>query len=266
MRSSTSLRTIAADEAVILTSFHQSALPTALLLRVASVARITAESTDYPGSLVDVRCRIEGDMPEPARNLQIAAAAGYILPADDDGRPAVRRPLPNATALTGAEPYVVVHPGASAPARAWPPERCAEAVAALAATGRRVIVTGASAEAPLTRLVAGVKGVDLGGRTTLAELADVLARADAVVVGNTGPAHLAAAVGTPVVSLFAPIVPAERWAPFGVPVELLGRQNAPCRGSRARVCPVPGHPCLASVRADEVVAAVDRLTGPVIAA
>jgi ADP-heptose:LPS heptosyltransferase len=82
-----------------------------------------------------------------------------------------------------------------------------------------------------------------------------------VVVGNTGPAHLAAAVGTPVVSLFAPTVPLERWAPYGVPIVVLGDQDAPCRLSRARVCPVDGHPCLASVSADDVVAAVEKLTG-----
>jgi ADP-heptose:LPS heptosyltransferase len=74
-------------------------------------------------------------------------------------------------------------------------------------------------------------------------------------VGNTGPAHLAAAVGTPIVSLFSPVVPAERWRPYGVPQRLLGDQTAPCRGSRARVCPVPGHPCLAGVSAQAVVAA-----------
>ena len=54
-----------------------------------------------------------------------------------------------------------------------------------------------------------------------------------VVVGNTGPAHLAAAVRAPVVSLFAPVVPAVRWAPYGTRVELLGNQAAPCRGSRS---------------------------------
>jgi ADP-heptose:LPS heptosyltransferase len=100
---------------------------------------------------------------------------------------------------------------------------------------------------------------DLGGRTTLPALADVLSRADAVVVGNTGPAHLAAAVGTPVVSLFAPTVPAARWAPYGVPLELLGDQQAPCRATRATRCPVPGHPCLAGVTAGDVVAALGRL-------
>jgi hypothetical protein len=111
----------------------------------------------------------------------------------------------------------------------------------------------------LTAAVAGRAGIDLGGRTTLAELAAVLAGATAVVVGNTGPAHLAAAVGTPVVSLFAPVVPAVRWAPHGIPHIVLGDQAAPCRDTRARVCPVPGHPCLATVTADDVVRAVARL-------
>jgi ADP-heptose:LPS heptosyltransferase len=66
-------------------------------------------------------------------------------------------------------------------------------------------------------------------------------------------------VGTPVVSLFAPTVPATCWAPYGVPLELLGDQDAPCRGTRATECPVPGHPCLASVTPSEVVGAVHRI-------
>ena len=93
-------------------------------------------------------------------------------------------------------------------------------------------------------------------------LAAVLAGADVVVAPNTGAAHLAAAVGTPVVSLFAPVVPAVRWAPYGVPHRLLGRQDAACAGTRARVCPVPGHPCLDSIDPAEVVAAVAELSGP----
>jgi ADP-heptose:LPS heptosyltransferase len=157
---------------------------------------------------------------------------------------------------------VVVHPGASAPARAWAPRRHAALVAALVAAGRRVVVTGNQRERALTALVAGPPrpGVaDLGGQVDLAGLAEVLAGAEAVVVGNTGPAHLAAAVGTPVVSLFAPVVPAVRWRPWKVPHLLLGDQAAACAGSRARICPVPGHPCLDGVRVDEVVAAVDQL-------
>lgn len=258
------------DEAVLLTSFHQSPLPTALLLRLAGVPRITGASVDYPGSLLDVRLRpgedgdegIDEDLPEPRRALAIAAAAGHRLPQGDDGRLAIRPPPPVAALVghyPGERPYVVVHPGATAPARAWPPQRCAEAVHALAAAGHRVVVTGGPEERALTARVAGRHGLDLGGRTDMARLAGVLAGAQAVVVGNTGPAHLAAAVGTPVVSLFSPVVPASRWAPYGVPHVLLGDQDAPCRGSRARQCPVPGHPCLAGVRAQDVVQAVRQL-------
>jgi hypothetical protein len=64
-----------------------------------------------------------------------------------------------------------------------------------------------------------------------------------------------------VVSLFAPVVPAVRWRPYRVAQILLGDQDAPCRGTRARDCPVPGHPCLATVAPEQVVAAVLRLRG-----
>jgi ADP-heptose:LPS heptosyltransferase len=250
------VRGLAPDEALISTSFHQSPLPLALVLRTAGVPRISAISVDYPGSLLDVRHRVDDDLPEAERALSLARAAGFDLPPGDDGRLRVRHPLPPVPHEPG---YVVLHPGASVPARAWPPGHCAEAVEALADAGHRVLVTGGPGERALTAAVAGTRGVDLGGRTTLAEMAAVLDGAAAVVVGNTGPAHLAAAVGTPVVSLFAPVVPAERWAPYGVPAVLLGDQSAPCRGTRARRCPVPGHPCLSSVTPGDVVAAVEKL-------
>jgi len=247
--------------ALLFTSFHQSPLPLALLLRLAGLAWIGAISEDYPGSLLDLRHHVDGDPPEAQRALQLARAAGYPLPAGDDGRLAVRRPLPGVEHLTGGPGYVVVHPGASVPAREWPAQHCAQAVRALAAAGYRVVVTGSAHERHLTAEVAGDIGVDLGGRTDLRTLAAVLDGAGVVVVGNTGPAHLAAAVGTPVVSLFAPVVPAARWAPYGVPTVLLGDQHAPCRDTRARHCPVPGHPCLSGVSAADVVEAVGSLAG-----
>jgi ADP-heptose:LPS heptosyltransferase len=250
------IRALGVDEAVVSTSFHQSPLPLALVLRTAGVRRVSAISVDYPGSLLDVRHTVDDDLPEAERALSLARAAGFDLPAGDDGRLAVRRPLP---ALGRAPGYVVLHPGASVPARAWPADRCAAAVGALADAGWQVLVTGGPAERDLTAAVAGARGVDLGGSTSLTEMAALLDGAAAVVVGNTGPAHLAAAVGTPVVSLFAPVVPAARWAPYGVPTVLLGDQSAPCRNTRARECPVPGHPCLTSVSPADVVAAVEKV-------
>jgi histidinol-phosphate phosphatase family protein len=265
------------DEAVIFTSYHQSALPLALLLRLAGVARISAVSEDYPGSLLDLRHRVPPGVPEPERALSLAAAAGYPLPADDLGGlritvtpavPPAGAPVPKVPPQPGpAQPRppqagrggVVLHPGASVPARACPPERCAQIVRALAEAGHQVIVTGGPGDGALTAAVAGGVGVDLGGRTSLAALAELLSGADVLVSGNTGPAHLAAAVGTPVVSLFAPTVPFGQWGPYRVPAVRLGDPLAGCRDTRATRCPVDGHPCLADVDPEEVVRAVNLL-------
>jgi ADP-heptose:LPS heptosyltransferase len=250
------LAALGADCALILTSFHQSPLPLALLLRMAGVPFLGAICEDYPGSLLDVRHHVDDDLHEVWRGLSLAQAMGFALPEDDDDRLRVLRPggYPPGTG------YVVVHPGASVAARAWAPERHAALVRALARDGRRVIVTGGPGERALTRRVAGTWGLDLGGRTSFGELADVLAGAACVVTGNTGPAHLAAAVRTPVVSLFAPTVPVQRWHPWGVPHELL-YVPVPCAGCRARTCPVPGHPCLDDLGVDEVLRAVAHLCG-----
>ena len=247
------------DAALVLTSFHQSALPTALLLRLAGVPWIAAVSTDFPGTLLDVRLPEPPDAPEPERMLVIAAGAGWRLPAGDDGALRLRADLPSVGGLP--ERYVVVHPGADAPARAYPADRWAEVAGTLTAEGWPVVVTGSAAERALTAAVAGSSALDLGGRLDVAGLAGVIAGADAIAVGNTGPAHLAAAVGTPVVSLFSPVVPLVRWAPHSADRIVLGDQTAGCAGSRARLCPLPGHPCLVGVLPADVAAAVRSLVG-----
>ncbi|WP_051022893.1 glycosyltransferase family 9 protein [Nocardia pneumoniae] len=252
----TTIAALRVDEALIFTSFHQSPLPLALILRMAGVPRVCAISTDYPGSLLDVRHLVDEDAPEPIRALSLARAAGY--PAAD-ARLRVRADLPDVRALTGDPGYVVVHPGAAVPARHMSAARSRSVVAALARAGYRVVVTGGPGEKALTATVAGDGATDAGGATDFPMFAAVLREASVVVAPNTAAAHLAAAVGTPVVSLFAPVVPAQRWAPYGVPSIVLGDQFAPCAGSRARQCPVPGHPCLNQIADAAVVAAVDRL-------
>ena len=217
--------------------------------------RITGASIDYPGTLLDVRLRpgdgpgddLPEDLPEPERALAIAAAAG--LPAAG-GRSRRARGAPPAPARRPARARCRPALRRAAPRR----RRRRAALARRAPPAGRGAARGRrprgrrhrrprrarphrarSRPAPPAR-------VDLGGRTGLAELSAVLAGAAAVVVGNTGAAHLAAAVGTPVVSLFAPVVPAVRWRPYRVRQVLLGDQDAPCRDTRARDCPVPGHP------------------------
>jgi ADP-heptose:LPS heptosyltransferase len=257
------VREVGAAEALVLTSFHQSALPTALVLRLAGIPRIAASSIDYAGSLLDVRLPDPAEGPEPVRMLEIARGAGFALPDGDDGRLSIRMPDDAApTAELPVRPFVVLHPGAAAPSRTPSAAWWRTASEAIASTGRNIVITGSRAEAALCSSLADAAGppaLDLSGSLDLAGLAYVLSRAEAVVAGNTGPAHLAAAVGTPVVSLFAPVVPALRWAPYGVAVELLGDQDAACRATRSTSCPLAGHRCLDGIEAESVVDALGRL-------
>lgn len=262
------LRDLAPDRVFIFTSFHQSPLPLALLCRMAGVPWVGAISVDYPGTLLDLRHQVPDGIPEPQRALSLARAAGCPLPARDDGGLRIRdlAPLPERLVrTTGPQPFVVFHPGAAVPARRPSEQRSAAMVGALAAAGYRVVVTGGPDEAPLTAAVtanhSADRVVDLGGQTSFAELAAVFGAARVIVVPNTGPAHLAAAVGAPVVSLFAPVVPLNQWRPYGRRVTVLGDQHAACRDSRARVCPVAGHPCLDHITDAELVAAVRREGG-----
>lgn len=261
------------DEAVVFTSYHQSPLPAAMVCRLAGIPRITGTSDASPGSLLDVRHRRLGDDHgsdvdddggdagghEVEAALRLVAAAGHPLPAHDDARLRLTPPDPERLALPDS--YVVVHPGASVPARGIGADLTRDAVLALLATGHRVVLTGDRADRVMVRNLPRDGVTDLIGRTDLRRLCQVLAGASATVAGNTGAAHLAASVGTPVVSIFAPVVPAARWRPWGVPHVLLGDQRAGCAGTRARVCPLPGHPCMRGVTGMDVVDAVERLTG-----
>ena len=259
------LRRLDVEDAAILVSSHQSPLPLALLLRWAGVDRIAAVSHDHAGSLLDVRVSGDPDVHEVERGLMIARALG--LPAPDDDRLAVDLgtggPLADVVGWNGRRPYVVVHPGASAAARTLAPVRWRDVVVALAA-GRTVLVTGGREEVCLTADVSGdhPNVFDLGGSLTFAELGRVVDRAAVMVSGNTGPMHLAAAVGTPVVAAFPPTVPVQRWRPWRVPHVILGDLGVPCAGCRARRCPLDEQVCLSPVTASDVVAAVDSLDGP----
>ena len=135
----------------------------------------------------------------------------YGIPAHpDDVRippPALPSPAPGA---------VVLHPGADSGARRWPAGRYAAVAAGLRATGHRVVVTGGPGEESLCAAVAGRAGLGSGdvfaGTLTFAQLSALLAGAALFLSGDTGPAHLAFAHGTPSVTLFGPVAPA-LWGP-----------------------------------------------------
>jgi ADP-heptose:LPS heptosyltransferase len=134
------------------------------------------------------------------------------MPADP-GELALEPPDAGVAAATTAA--TVLHPGASAPARRWPVERWAALAAAEREDGHRVVVTAGPGEQRLAMDVAAGAGLRIGDVITTPDaltLLAVIAAAGAVVVGDTGVAHVATAMATPSVVLFGPTSPA-RWGP-----------------------------------------------------
>ncbi|MGN2637578.1 glycosyltransferase family 9 protein [Nocardia takedensis] len=152
---------------------------------------------------------------------------------------------------------VVVHVGAGAPARRWPPDRFAAVLRHLLVLGRDVVITGDEFERDLALGVAARAGLPvsrvLAGQQNLVELAATVAEASLVICGDTGVANLATAFGTRTVLLYGPTPP--RWG--GPPAHLLGRHAVLWTGRigdpQART-PDPG---LLEIDVDSVVDAVD---------
>ncbi|ORW44884.1 glycosyl transferase [Mycobacterium paraense] len=151
------------------------------------------------------------DVHEVQRWCALLEWAGIPCEADD-----VRLPRPSVHPdRIGA---VVIHPGASAPARQWPPDRFAAVAAALRDEGHEIVITGSAAEFGLAHEVA--RAARLPRTAVVAGLLDVTAMAALisdsrlVICGDTGVAHLAASTGTASVVLFGPTAPA-RWGPRG---------------------------------------------------
>jgi len=150
------------------------------------------------------------DEHEVGRWCRLVTAAGIDADVTDLSIPAPPDPLP-------ADPdRVVVHVGAGAGSRRWPPRRWVEVVRRLVRDGRTPLLTGDEDERPTALFVAGEAGIPvdrvLAGRTDVVELAGVVSGARVVLAGDTGVGHLATALGRPSVLLFGPTSPS-RWGP-----------------------------------------------------
>jgi ADP-heptose:LPS heptosyltransferase len=121
---------------------------------------------------------------------------------------------------------VLVHPGTRYGSKRWPAGRFAAVAAALNRPLQPVLITGSAQERELACTVAGAAGLSdsrvLAGRTDLAQLCALVAGAALVVSGDTGIAHLAYAFGTPSVTIFGPVDPAQWGPPPGGPHAVLG--------------------------------------------
>jgi heptosyltransferase-2 len=185
-------------------------------------------------------------------------------------------PLPTRLALAGGDgedligrhpagvPIVGLNPGAEyGPAKRWPVERFADAANALhAKTGCRFVVFGGKGDlviaGQLTRRITSAPVTVLAGRTSLSQLLEALGRCHVLLTNDTGPMHVAAALGVPVVVPFGSTSP-ELTGPGlpGDPRHKLIRSNAECAPCFLRECPVDFR-CMKRIEVGEIVHAVEQ--------
>ncbi|KPJ69583.1 MAG: hypothetical protein AMS14_11470, partial [Planctomycetes bacterium DG_20] len=160
--------------------------------------------------------------------------------------------------LARDEPYIVVGAHARWPTKQWPPERFARVLDEMhRETGARAVLVGSADAVANARTIAGrmrERPIDLTNRTTLKELVAVIAEARVMATNDSGPMHVAAAVGTPVVAIFGPTNPA-RTGPYG-PGHRVLRGRAACSPCYRRECLYGGETaallCLTNITADAV--------------
>jgi len=259
------LRSRQYDACIIFTVYSQNPLPTAFMAYLADIPLRLAHCRENPYQLLTNTIRD----PEPElfrhevqRQLDLVASVGYHTP---DTRLQLTVPemahrrvvsLLEKIGLPPSQPWIAVHPGASAPSRRYPPELFAEVVRSLVAQGITPIFTGIEPERDLVNSIRqqmDVPAPSLVGQLNLPELAALLAVAPLLLSNNTGPVHIAAALGTPVVDLYA--LTNLQHTPWQVPHRVL-YHDVPCRICYKSICPEGHHHCLRLLEPTRVVRAV----------
>jgi lipopolysaccharide heptosyltransferase II len=203
---------------------------------------------------------------EVRRQLDLVAAAGCatqhealsFTPKPEEARCVARKLIESGVDLN--RPWIALHPGVSAPSRRYAPEGYAAAARVLAEEdGVQVVFTGSAGEIPLVeqiRAAMEAPSFSLAGALNLGELGALLQGARLLLANNTGPVHIAAAVGTPVVDLYALTNP--QHTPWLVPNRVLFH-DVPCKYCYKSICPEGHHNCLRLVTPGQVVEAVRSL-------
>jgi ADP-heptose:LPS heptosyltransferase len=258
------------DAAAIFTVHSQSPLPAATMAYLAGIPRRLAHCHENPYELLtDWVPDPETDQPlrhEVRRQLDLLAHVGIqtsdehlSVHVPDVASRAIRSRL-DSLGIGPRAPWLLVHPGATAPSRRYPPDRLGEALRRLhVRTGWPILLSGGRSERELVgdvRTAAGGLGTSLAGELTTAELAALVAVAPMLLTNNSLPAHLAAAVGTPVVDLYA--LTNIQHTPWAVPNRVLS-VDVPCKGCRRSICPLGHNRCLRGVEPRDIVDAVLEL-------
>ena len=249
---------------MIFTSFSQTPHVAAYVCYLAGIPLRAGESKEFGAARSPPSCADTPDATHQVdRNLHLVQALGFteVDPAleiaiPDASREAVARRLWD-VGISPDQPSAVLHPGASAAARRYPATRFPQVADLLLARGWPLVVTGSERERDLLEIVVGDNdAIPVFTDLSIQEFAALVARASAVVCGNTLPLHLADATRTPVVALYSGTELISQWGPRFAPSRVLQRATdcAPCYRF---TCPI-GLPCL-DVDPEEVVAAIEAL-------
>jgi heptosyltransferase-1 len=164
----------------------------------------------------------------------------------------------------GDRPFALINPGAAWPNKRWPPDRYGEVAAFLSEVRhlRPIVLWGPGEEALAHAVVDASSGsARVAPPTALSDLVALSRAASLMVSGDTGPLHVAAAAGTPIVAVFGPTDPNRNgpWAPADVSVSRFGS----CACHYERRCRQPSDWCLEDLPVSEVTAAIQQRLGSV---
>lgn len=266
------LRDSGFDAAVIFTAFSQSPLPAALLTYMADIPLRLAHCRENPYYLLsdwvpetdrfdqaDIRHEVR-------RQLDLVASVGAHTTNE---RLSLQLP-PQATrhvcgllediGLDRNLPWIVMHVGATAPSRRYPPEKFAAAARELVSLhGVQILLSGTRPEIELVESIRAemkCESFSLAGQLSIGQFAALISLAPLLVSNNSGPVHIAAAVNTPVVDIYALTNP--QHTPWRVPHRTL-YHDVPCKFCYKSICPLQHHDCLRLVSPEAVVKAALEL-------
>ena len=254
------------DAAVIFTTFSQSPLPAALLTFMAGIPLRLAHCRENPYYLLTDWVH-ETDhfgqaeiRHEVRRQLDLVASVGsrtnnehLSLQVPPPASERIDRCLEQ-IGLDVNKPWAIIHPGSTAPSRRYPAESFARAAQKLASMdGMQILFTGTQSELELIEAIRQkmqARSFSLAGRLAIDELSALICKAPLLISNNTGPVHMAAALNTPVVDIYALTNP--QHTPWMVPHRTL-YHDVPCKYCYKSICPMGHHDCLRLVSPGAVV-------------
>ena len=196
-----------------------------------------------------------GTGPRPTVELQVNAARRGTGP-----RPTKEHEAQQGTGSRPMkEPLVAIHPGSPVALKRWRPERYAKLADWLVAQKRaKIIFVGVDAEMPIIAEIQALmreKSFNIAGKTSLTQLASILHVCQLFIGNDSGPMHLAAAVGIPTIGLYGPGDPG-RFGPVGAQCQALRRKPdcPPCLGT---TCRFGGEGCMSEIQVADVIQAID---------